>query len=219
MKASSPVPNAQPAREPDSQPASAKRRGASEQARASASFAGPLQRKPAISLGIAGLQSVIGNAAFGRLLGANGSPGAVSRLVQRVSVGTPPTPKPTKQWEAMGGFSGKHMVEEELTNTSARDKWTERYKKDKKGWKNTVVAKADLTEAIAAGKVTGAYPQARTPQRLPMIVEVPAKTVTGRKRDGKDVPGAVADLTKIGVTGSATEGIYFPDHLEGSLSG
>ena len=143
---------------------------------------------------------------------------AVSRMIQRVTVGTHKLPRGTKTWEAMGGFATKHMIETELNVANAKAKWTERFKKDPKGWRNTVVAKADLAAAVGEGKVKGEYPQERTPQRNPLVVEVPAMTVTGRNRDGKKEPGAVANLTQIGVAGSATGSIYFPDHLEGTLS-
>jgi hypothetical protein len=144
---------------------------------------------------------------------------AVSRMIQRVAVGTHKVGRESKTWEAMGGFSTKHMLEDALTPESARAKWSERYKKDPKGWHNTVVAKADLSAAVEAGKVKGTYPAPRTKQRVPLVVEVAALKVSGRTRDGQKVPGAVTELTKIGVAGSATEGLYYPDHLEGSLSG
>lgn len=139
-------------------------------------------------------------------------------MIQRVTVATHKLPKGTKTWEAMGGFASKHMLEGELTNANAKAKWTERYKKDTKGWRNTVVAQADLASAVEGGKVKGEYPQERTTQRNPLVVEVPAMTVTGRTRDGKKEPGAVANLTQIGVAGSATGSMYFPDHLDGTLS-
>jgi hypothetical protein len=144
---------------------------------------------------------------------------AVSRLIQRVTVGTHTIGREKKSWEAMGGFSFKHMLEAELTPANARAKWIERFKKDPKGWHNTVVAKDDLAAAVEAGKVKGSYPAPRTQQRNPLVVEVPALKVSGRKRDGVSVPGAVTELTQIGVAGSATEGLYYPDHLEASLSG
>lgn len=144
---------------------------------------------------------------------------AVARLIQRVTVGQAAKPVPKKTWEAMGGFSGKHMIDGDLSEDTAKAKWTERYAKDKKGWYNTVVSKTDLATAIGAGEVTGSYPAPRTQQRNPMVVKVKAYTVKGRTTaDGKKVPGTVTELSQIGVTGSATESIYFPDHLEGTLS-
>jgi hypothetical protein len=166
-----------------------------------------MARTPA---GMLGLQRTIGNAATIRV--------ARPAVIQRVSVGTPPSPTPKKQWEVMGGFAGKHMISGALSAATARAKWTERFKKDPKGWHNTVVSEDDLKTAITAGKVTGTYPQPRQGQRLPMVVEVAGYKVTGRNQDGAKVPGRATPLTQVGVTGSATEGIYFPDHLEGTLS-
>jgi len=117
----------------------------------------------------------------------------------------------------MGGFAGKHLVEGGLTAAVARDKWKERFQRDKT-WRNTVVSRDDLTSAIGDGKVTGTYPAARAQQRQPMVVTVKGFTVIGRNQNGAKVPGQAIELTQIGVVGSATEGIYFPDHLEGTLS-
>ena len=118
-------------------------------------------------------------------------------------------------WEAMGGFSSKHMLDGELNATNAKAKWTERYKKDTKGWHNTVVAKDDLKAAVEGGKVTGSYPAPRTQQRNPLVVEVSAMKVTGRTRDGRKEPGAVTNLTKIGVAGGGTGGVDYPRHPGG----
>lgn len=143
----------------------------------------------------------------------------VSRLIQRVTVGTHKAAAGgAKTWEAMGGFSTKHLLDDELNAANAKAKWTARFQKDPKGWRNTVVAKADLAAALQEGKVKGEYPRERTPQRNPLVVEVPGMTVTGRNRNGVKEPGAVTNLTQIGVAGSATGTIYFPDHLEGTLS-
>lgn len=160
--------------------------------------------------GMLGLQRIIGNAAAIRV--------ARPMVLQRISFGAPPTPTPKKEWEVMGGFASKHIISGALSPATARAKWAERFKKDPKGWHNTVVSEDDLKASIKAGEVKGTYPQPRVGQRLPMVVEVPAMKVTGRNQDGAKVPGKVTNLTQVGVTGSATEGIYFPDHLEGSLS-
>lgn len=166
-----------------------------------------LNRTPA---GMLGLQRLVGNAAAIRI--------ARPMMLQRISFGAPPTPTPKKEWEVMGGFATKHIISGALSPATARAKWAERFKKDPKGWHNTVVSEDDLKAAIKAGEVKGTYPQPRVGQRLPMVVEVPAMKVSGRNQDGAKVAGKVTNLTQVGVTGSATEGIYFPDHLEGSLS-
>ena len=168
------------------------------------------------------LQRSVGNSAVARLMMTARSNSSTNPLlafrVQRVSIGTSPNPKPTKQWEVMGGFAGKHLVEGAISVATAKDKWKERYAKDKKGVPNTVASQEDLSTSITDGKVTGTYPAPRGP-RGTMTVEVKGYTVfPSTAADGKKVPGRAKQLSKIAVVGTSSESLYFPDHLYGKNS-
>lgn len=136
--------------------------------------------------------------------------------IQRVSIGTATKPAPTKQWEVMGGFSSKHLVDGALTAEKAKDKWKERWSKPStRAPKNTVVSKEDLKTAIEAGQVSGTYPAPRGPRKT---LTVKLKGFTVKRKYGTDDPGAATELTQIGVEGTASESLFFPDHLDPETS-
>jgi hypothetical protein len=134
------------------------------------------------------------------------------RVIRRVTIGKATKPAPTKDWEVMGGFATKHLVEGALTEEKAKTKWRERWSKPSiRAPKNTVVSQEDLKTAIESGKVEGKYPQERGP-RGKLIAKLKGYTV--KRKYGTDDPGAVTELSQIGVEGTATGSLFFPDHLD-----
>jgi hypothetical protein len=132
-------------------------------------------------------------------------------IIQKVSFGTAAKPTPTKQWEIMGGFVSKHLIDDS-TEEAAKAKWTERWNKTKDTPKNTVVATEELKSAITSGNVEGTYPKPRGP-RGKMTVMVKGYTV--KRKFGTDIPNNnVQELTQIGVEGTSTDSLFFPDHLD-----
>ncbi len=112
-----------------------------------------------------------------------------------------------------GSFEQNHLLGEALSDEAATTRWTERWARDKKHSKrarpvpNTVTSEADFQAALDAGSVTGAYPKGRE-DRAGIKVAVAAKTVWP---DGNNA-GEVTDSAQVGVAGSGTDSLYFPDH-------
>ena len=178
------------------------------------STAGPASAgRPARGDALSGVHSLV------RLQKSVGNRATIALLrIQRVSIGTAPKPTPKKQWEVMGGFAGKHLIDGAVSVAAAKQKWKDRYASDRKGVPNTVAAKDDMSTAITAGNVTGTYPAPRGP-RGTMTVQVNGYTVfPTTSADGKKIPGRAKALTKIAVVGTSSESLYFPDHLDGKNS-
>ncbi len=140
------------------------------------------------------------------------SSNAAQRMIRRVTIGKATKPVPTKDWEVMGGFATKHLVEGALTEEKAKAKWRERWSKPSiRAPKNTVVSQEDLKAAIESGQVEGKYPPDRGP-RGTLIARLKGYTV--KRKYGTDEPGAVTELSQIGVEGTTTGSFFFPDHLD-----
>ena len=173
------------------------------------------------------LQRLVGNRAVSGLIQAKRLAGPVGETevampVQRMELGEAKSPKPAKTWMSTGGFDSKHVLKSTLTPDAAKARYEERFNKERARGrrKNTVVAEEDLKTALKAGNVSGDYPGARTGQRNPVVVQVSGYTVSGSSNAaGKQMAGTPQAVSQIGVEGSATGSIYFPDHLVGELSG